>query len=55
MKCPECNSDMYINELMGWVWECSFCDETGPHATEDDIIKYEAERSVLYNLFVRFK
>jgi len=36
MKCPKCNSEMFINEWEGWIWECPICGLQGRYATDKE-------------------
>lgn len=52
MKCPECGTEMVIDELFGWVWKCFECDYTGREATDEEC---EYQRREIEELFKKQK
>ena len=39
MKCPECGTEMIIDEWSGWVWTCFNCYYVGKPATDEELEK----------------
>jgi uncharacterized Zn finger protein (UPF0148 family) len=42
MKCPTCETEMYIDSWDGWVW-CPECDYYGRIATQDEADQQDRE------------
>jgi len=36
MTCPNCGTQMVIDEWGGWMWTCFYCDFVGREATYEE-------------------
>jgi uncharacterized Zn finger protein (UPF0148 family) len=49
MKCPKCETEMYIDSWDGWVWKCPACDYYGRIATQDEADQQEREHEEYFD------
>jgi len=48
MKCPKCETEMYIDSWDGWFWTCFNCGYVGRQATHEESEKQEKKHHEEY-------